>query len=317
MDRFLCIEAFVRVAETQSFAEAARQLRLSKSAVTMRIQQLEELLGDVLFHRTTRAVRLSEMGQAFFRDCSELVARTNEIVDQMREVRGTPSGTLRVHAAIGFMLGHAAGLLRQFQDRYPEIRLDVVLDDAVIDPVKQGFDVALQIFKPVSDELISRRVFPVRRAFCASPEYLQQHGTPAHPRDLAGHRLGLFSGHTTRDRWTFHKSAEDAVTLELKPHLMSSSVHLLRDYAYEHAGIVCLPTLVASEGICSGRLRIVLPEFLLPSFWLSVVYARTQRGAFKPRLFIESLVARFAGDEPPWDKPLIEAGLLAPDLLED
>jgi DNA-binding transcriptional LysR family regulator len=317
MDRFLCIEAFVRVAETQSFAQAAKQLRLSKSAVTMRIQQLEELLGDVLFHRTTRAVRLSEMGQAFYRDCSELVSRTNEIVDQMREVRGTPSGTLRVHASIGFMLGHAAGLLRQFQDRYPEIRLDVVLDDAVIDPVKQGFDVALQIFKPVSDELISRRVFPVRRTFCASPEYLQKHGTPEHPRDLAGHRLGLYSGHATRDRWTFHKSAEEAVTLELKPHLMSSSVHLLRDYACEHAGIVCLPTLVASQGICSGRLQIVLPEFVLSSFWLSAVYARTQRGAFKPRLFIESLVACFAGDEPPWDKPLIEAGLLAPDLLED
>lgn len=268
MDRFSCIEAFARVAETRSFAQAAKQLRLSRSAVTMRIQQLEEMLGDVLFHRTTRAVRLSEMGQVFYRDCSELMVRTNEIVDQMREVRGTPSGTLRVHAAIGFTLGHAAGLLRQFQARYPEIRLDVVLDDAVIDPVKQGFDVALQIFKPVSDELISRRVFPVRRTFCASPEYVQQHGTPEHPRDLPRHRLGLYSGHATRDRWTFHKSAENAVTLELKPHVMSSSVHLLRNYAYEHAGIVCLPTLVASEGICTGRLRIVLPEFVLSSFWL-------------------------------------------------
>lgn len=96
MDRFLCIEAFVRVAETQSFAEAARQLRLSKSVVTTRVQQLEEMLGDALFRRTTRTVRLSEMGKVFYRDCSELVARTNELVDQMREVRGTPAGTLHV-----------------------------------------------------------------------------------------------------------------------------------------------------------------------------------------------------------------------------
>ena len=154
MDRFLCIEAFVRVAQTQSFAEAARQLRLSKSVVTTRVQQLEEVLGDALFHRTTRSVRLSEMGQVFYRDCLELVMRTNDLVDQMREVRGTPAGLLRVHALTGFMLGHAASLLRQFQERYPEIVLDLVVSDTVIDPVKQGFDVALQIFRPASDELV-------------------------------------------------------------------------------------------------------------------------------------------------------------------
>lgn len=316
MDRFLCIEAFVRVAETQSFAEAARQLRLSKSVVTTRVQQLEEMLGDALFHRTTRTVRLSEMGQVFYRDCSELVARTNELVDQMREVRGTPAGTLRVHALTGFMLGHAAGLLRQFQERYPEIVLDLFVSDVVIDPVKQGFDVALQIFRPVSEELVSRRVFPVRRLFCASPAYLDRHGVPRLPADLFSHRLALYSGYPSRDRWTFHREGEEPLTLDLKPVVTSNSVHLLRDYACEHAGIACLPTLVASDAICDGRLRVVLPEFRLSSFWLCAVYARTQRGAFKLRLFIESLSAAFGG-EPPWDRALIERGLLPPGLLED
>ncbi|MDZ5456297.1 LysR family transcriptional regulator [Azohydromonas lata] len=317
MDRFLSIEAFVRVAQTQSFAEAARQLRLSRAVVTTRVQQLEEVLGDALFHRTTRTVRLSEMGQAFYRDCLELVTRTNDLVDQMREVRGTPAGLLRVHALTGFMLGHAASLLREFQERYPDIVLDLFVSDAVIDPVKQGFDVALQIFKPVSDELVSRRLFPVRRVFCASSEYLLKHGSPRMPRDLFGHRLGLYSGYPTRDRWTFHRAGEDSVTLDLKPVLMSNSVHLLRDYVCEHAGIVCLPTLVAAEGLCSGRLRIVLPDYQLSAFWLSAVYARTLRGAFKLRLFIESLGASFSGGEPPWDKALIEQGLTPPQLLED
>jgi DNA-binding transcriptional LysR family regulator len=235
----------------------------------------------------------------------------------MREVRGTPAGLLRVHALTGFMLGHAASLLRQFQERYPQIVLDLFVSDAVIDPVKQGFDVALQIFEPASDELVSRRVFPVRRVFCASTEYLRQHGCPRLPRDLFGHRLGLYSGYPTRDRWTFHRAGEEPVTLELKPMLMSNSVHLLRDYVCEHAGIVCLPTLVASDGICSGRLKIVLPDYPLSSFWLSAVYARTLRGAFKLRLFIESLSASFGGGEPPWDKALIERGLMPPQLIED
>jgi DNA-binding transcriptional LysR family regulator len=257
MDRFLSIEAFVRVAQAQSFAEAARQLRLSKSVVTARVQQLEDLLGGPLFHRTTRAVRLSEMGQAFFRDCHELVSRTNEIVDQMREVRGSPAGLLRVHALTGFVLGHMAHLLRDFQERYPEVLLD-----------------------------------------------------------LFGHRLGLYSGYPTRDRWVFHHDGADAVTVELKPTLMSNSVHLLRDYGCEHAGLVCLPTLVAGDAIQQGQLQVVLGDYQLSSFWLSAVYPRTQLGAFKPKLFIETLAHAFAGGEPPWDRDLIARGLMPGRLIE-
>lgn len=320
MDRFLSIEAFVRVAQSQSFAEAARQLRLSKSVVTARVQQLEDLLGGPLFHRTTRAVRLSEMGQAFFRDCHELVSRTNEIVDQMREVRGSPAGLLRVHALTGFVLGHMAHLLRDFQERYPEVLLDLFVSDAVIDPVKEGFDVALQIFPAASEELVARRLFPVRRVFCASPEYLRQRGAPQHPRDLSSHRLGLYSGYPTRDRWVFHHHADpgtdEPVTLDLKPTLMSNSVHLLRDYGCEHAGVVCLPTLVASDAIRQGQLQVVLAPYQLSSFWLSAVYPRTQLGAFKPKLFIETLAHAFAGGEPPWDRELIARGVLPAGLIE-
>ncbi|CAG1018653.1 HTH-type transcriptional regulator DmlR [Burkholderiaceae bacterium] len=317
MDRFLSIEAFVRVAQTQSFAEAARQLRLSKSVITTRVQQLEDLLGGPLFHRTTRAVRLSEMGQAFFRDCHDLVTRTNEVVDQMREVGSSPAGLLRVHALTGFVLGHLAHLLAEFQERYPQILLDLFVSDAVIDPVKQGFDVALQIFPPRSEELVSRRLFPVRRVFCAAPEYLRRRGTPKHPRDLFGHRLGLYSGYPTRDRWVFHGASGEPVMLELKPTLMSNSVHLLREYGCEQAGIVCLPTLVASDWVCRGKLKVILADFPLSSFWLSAVYPQTQRGAFKLRLFIESLAQSFAGGEPPWDKALIERQLIPATLIED
>ncbi|TMH05796.1 MAG: LysR family transcriptional regulator [Betaproteobacteria bacterium] len=316
MDRFLSIEAFVRVAQTQSFAEAARQLRVSKSVVTTRVQQLEEMLGGSLLHRTTRAVRLSEMGQAFFRDCQELVNRTNEIVDQMREARGLPAGLLRVHALTGFVLGHLARQLAEFQERYPEIQLDLFVSDAVIDPVKQGFDVALQIFPPVSEELVSRRLFPVRRVFCATPDYLKRHGTPKHPNDLYGHRLGLYSGYPTRDRWVFHPRDQAALQIELKPALMSNSVHLLREYACEQAGIVCLLTLVAGESIARGHLKVVLGDYALSSFWLSAVYPRTLRGAYKLRLFIEGLAAAFSVGEPPWDRALIDKRLINPDLLE-
>ncbi|MFA9218052.1 MAG: LysR family transcriptional regulator [Sphingomonadaceae bacterium] len=310
MDIFLAIEAFVSVAETQNFAETARRMRLSKSVITTRIQQLEEFVGTPLFHRNTRNVQLSEVGQAFVHECAELVQRTDQLVDQMRGHQGAVAGRLRIHALPGFVLGRMGAYLREFQAQYPAILLDLVVNDAVVDPVKAGVDCALQIFEPSSDELIGREVFSVRRVFCASPDYLQRHGIPQTPRDLYEHTLGLYSGYPTRDRWIFDGPNEQ-VALDLKPALRSNSVHLLKEYACEHAGIACLPTLVASDAILAGQLQIVLGDWRLSSFPFSVVYARSHRGGVKLRLFIESLLANFSG-EPPWDRALTERGLLPP-----
>lgn len=314
MDRFLAIDAFVRVAETQSFAEAARQMRVSRSVVTARIQQLESFVGAPLFHRNTRSVRLSELGLAFLRDCVELVGRTNEVVDQMREVTTSPAGRLRVHALPGFVLGHLAQVLQRFQARYPQIVLEMIVNDAAIDPVKEGFDCALQIFPPRSEELVSRKLFPVRRVFCATPGYVRRHGRPRHPRDLLGHRIGWYSGYPTRERLSFHGAAE-TVQLELKPVLLTNSVHLLREYALEDAGIVCLPTLVAADAILDGRLLLMLPEHPLSSFWLSVFYPVTVRSAMKLKLFLETLEQSFAGT-PPWDQALLEHELIPSRVIE-
>ena len=186
MDRLQNLETFVRVAETQSFAEAARQMRVAKSVVTSRIKQLEDYVGAPLFHRSTRVVRLSDVGQAFWRECAALVGRANAVMDQMRDAQTGPSGVLRVHALTGFVLGHFAALLREFQASYPDIRLELIVSDAVVDPVKAGVDCALQIFPAASTELVSRPLFPVRRVFCATPRFLEENGTPRTPRDLHG-----------------------------------------------------------------------------------------------------------------------------------
>lgn len=309
MDRFLSIEAFVRVAQTQSFAETARQMNLSKSVISTRVQQLEDFVGSPLFHRTTRSVRLTDIGQVVYQDCAALVCRANELIDQMRELGGAPSGLLRVHALPGFVIGHFAQTIRQFQDRHPEITLDIVVDDAIVDPIKAGFECTLQIFDPSSEDLIAKRLFPVRRIFCASPDYLRAHGEPAHPADLQRHRLGLYSRYPTRDRWVFRSISEE-VAVELQPALRSNSVHLLADFALKHAGIVCLPTTVASAPIMQGALRPVLATYRLSSFWLSAVFPTTQRSTVRLRLFLDALVQGFSG-EPPWDEPLISRGYIS------
>jgi DNA-binding transcriptional LysR family regulator len=304
MDRFLSIQAFVRVAETESFAEAARQLGVAKSVVTTRVKQLEEYVNASLFHRSTRHVRLSEVGAAYFKECAELIARVDGLTDHMRELKSSPAGTLRVHALPGFALGHLSRALGDFQERNPGIALEVDVNDRVVDPVEEGYDVALQIFAPASSALVERRLFPVRRVFCAAPAYLEQRGTPQSPRDLLSHRVGIYSRYPTRNKWTFLNGVEK-VELDLPGTLRSNSVHLLRDYACEAAGIVCLPTFVAADELASGELVPLLGDYELSSFWLSAVYPATHRATVKVKRFVEFVADRFA-PEPPWDVPLIE-----------
>lgn len=307
MDRFQSIDAFVRVAETGSFAEVARQIGVSKSVISERIRQLEDFVGTPLFHRTTRHVRLSETGEIYFRECSDLIARANQLVDQMRDAGASPTGNLRIHALPGFVLGHMAHLLNRFQDRYPGISIDLVVNDAVVDPVREGFDCALQIFPPASEDLIERRLFPVHRVFCAAPAYLVKHTPIQQPEELLEHRLGLYSRYPSRDRWVFN-GRDRQVIIDLKPTLRSNSVHMLRDWAVDGGGVVCIPTVVAADEVLNGRLKLLLCDYQLSYFWLSAVFPQTQRNMFKLRLFLDTLSESISSNTP-WDAALVPFGL--------
>ena len=143
MDRFLSIEAFVRVAETRSFAEAARQLGVTNSVVTHRVQQLERFIEAPLFHRSTRHVRLSEVGETYYKRCAEAVCMLTDLTDQMRGLRATPAGKLRIRMLPGYALSHFAAPLARFGAQYPDIQLDVVVDDVHINSaLTLGEDVA-------------------------------------------------------------------------------------------------------------------------------------------------------------------------------
>jgi len=306
MNHFLAIEAFVRVAEACSFAQAARQLGIAGSIVTSRVQQLEKFIGAPLFHRSTRHVRLSEVGEAYYKECAEAVSQLNSLTDQMRGLKGTPTGRLRIQMLPGYAIGHFGALLNAFTRQYCGIQLDVIVNDRVVDPVEEGFDVAFQIFPPISGSLIERRLFAVRRLFCATPEYIERHGMAEVPADLLNHSTALYAGYPSRNRWVFTRD-EETISLELPGQVRSNSVHLLRDYAVSGACIVCLPTLVASEDLQSGRLLPVLTDYTLAPLSFAAVYPTTQRHAVKVRMLVDFLAERLAG-EPVWDVPLLERG---------
>lgn len=176
----------------------------------------------------------------------------------------------------------------------------------VVDPIEEGFDVAFQMFPPLAETLIERKLFSVRRLFCMSPEYAAEFGMPQHPQELLQHKIALYQGYPSRNRWIFNNQGEQ-LELSLPGQIRSNSVHLLRDYAVSGVGIACLPTRVASDDLLAGKLIPVLTDFPLTSFNFSAVFPATQRRGLKVRSLIDFLSASI-GEVPAWDEPLLERG---------
>ena len=302
MDLFLSIEAFVKAAEAESFANAARQLGIGKSLVTARVKQLEEHYGVALFHRSTRAVRLSEIGERYYKDCAELLQKVYDLSARSQVETLALSGTLHIHVLPGFALGHFSRTLIDFRAIYPRIEFEVTVSDRVVDPVQEGFDVALQIYPPASNSLVERKLFPVRGVLCAAPQYLKDEPVIETPLDLIRHDFARYAYYPWGDKWPLMKGNE-CFQIELSPVLKTNSVHLLLEFARAGAGVVYLPTMVAAPDLLERRLVRVLPDYAAPPLWLSAVYPTSHRSTSKVKVFVDFMRSRFQS-EPQWDQAL-------------
>lgn len=302
MDLFVSMKAFICAADARSFSDAARQLGVARSVVTARIQQLEAHFGVALFHRSTRAVRLSEMGARYYRECIEIVARVDGLTGEWLDRPEALTGTLSLHVLTGFALGQFPQVLADFCAMHPLIRVSVTVDDRVIDPVQDGFDLAIQIYAPASDQLVERRMFPVRGALCATPDYLNARPPIETPLDLQQVRFARYANYPWGDTWPF-SNGDKCVEVTLEPILKSNSVHLLLGFARASAGIAYLPTMVASADLLDGRLVHVLPGYAAPPLWLSAVYPASHRSTVKVKAFVDYLRERFP-NETSWDQAL-------------
>jgi len=302
MDLLQSIEAFVRVAETESVASAARQLGVAKSVVTTRVKQLEEYFGASLFHRSTRAFKVSEIGQRYYENCRDILARVGALTELSELERGGLKGTLRIQVLPGFGIGHFSKAVVDFRALHPLIEFDVFVNDRVVDPVQEGLDLVIQIYPPASNSLIERRLFPVRGLFCAAPAYLAEEPRIETPLDLLRHDFARYAYYPWGDTWPLI-GASERFEISLHPVLKTNSVHLLLEFARGGAGVAYLPTMVAAPDLLERRLTHVLPGYSAPPLWLSAVYPASHRSTARVKLFIEFLRMRFP-TEPQWDKAL-------------
>jgi DNA-binding transcriptional LysR family regulator len=302
MDLFHSMEAFICVAEMEGFASAARKLGVAKSVVTTRVQQLEEHLGVALFHRSTRAVKLSEVGRSYYQECSEVMLKLEELSHRSQREKGALRGMLRICVLPGFAIGHFSKALVDFRKLHPQIEFEITVNDRVVDPVQEGLDLVFQIFPPASNLLIERRMFPVRGLFCAAPEYLEKEAPIETPLDLRRHHFGHYSFYPWGDKWSLSRG-KDHFDIVLSPVLRTNCIHLLLEFARAASGVVYLPTMVAASDLLEGRLVEVLPKYLAPPLWLSAMYPASHRMTTKIRVFLDFLRSRFPS-EPQWDKAL-------------
>jgi DNA-binding transcriptional LysR family regulator len=283
---------FAKVVESNSFSEAARRLGMPVSTISRRIAELENQLGVQLLKRSTRSLRLTDVGAQVLEHAQRGV-EVSEAVDNVISYELTNvSGTLRLAAPPSISDSLLAPLVCAFQASYPDVRIDVFITDQIIDQFVEGVDLAFRVGLRIDPSMVAQRLLLYRHQLVASPAYLKSVRPPQTPRDLLDHRLLAFSFRAPVRRWNFvHENKRDRETLTFTPNLAMNDFAGLAAALITGAGIGDLPPLVQPELMRSGRLVEVMPKWRLRNFDLSLVHVK-DRHIPRPMQLFKELAAK-------------------------
>ena len=265
MDTLVNLRAFLATAEAAGFSAAARKLNVSTSVVSKRVTQLEAQIGTVLFHRSTRQLRLTEAGQRYVHRARSVVAEVGDLLSRMGEKDRDLVDHLRIKAPTSLTIARLADVFSTFQTQNPRLKLEIVLIDRPVDPVTEGFDIAIGAFPHSFGGVVDEPLYPIKRLLCASPSYLTAQSTPRHPRDLIDHRCLSFL--PTGPEWMFD-GPRGRITIQVRPMLSSNEGHVLVKSAIAGNGIAFISHYLVADALDSGRLQVVLPDFPIPELWV-------------------------------------------------
>jgi len=296
MDRLRLMETFCRVVESGSFSAVARELNTTQSAVSKQVQALETQLGARLLVRSTRSHSLTEAGQLYYDRCRQVLDTLEEARIEVHSAEHDIAGMLRVSAPAAFGRQHIVPRLSGFYERYPHIKIDLLLDDSFVDLVAAGVDVAFRVGELKDSRLVARRIGTAHRAALASHDYLARHGEPQHPGELARHQCVVYTGLANPNEWTFLDQDGAPLTVRVNGRFQSNSSEATRQAVCEGLGI-CYSTLwVYGPDIRAGRVKAVLTRFRLPSLPLNVVFQPARRPSLKVNSFVNYFAEAFAQD---------------------
>ena len=283
--------AFFRLlARSASLTDAARSLSMTPSAVSRRLGAIETRLGVQLVLRNTRSMRLTPEGERYLEAAEAILAETERLE---ADIASRPLGRLRICASFGFGRTHIAPVVADFARANPDVRVDLTLTDRPVSIIEEGFDVGIHLGDPHDSRLRARKLLANDRILCASPAYLETHGRPLLPSDLARHRLiEIAEDENTVGRWTLtHRKTKKVVNLAAVPVLRSNSGSAALDWCLAGLGIVLRSRWHAAAPLADGRLEEVLPDWHMPADIYA--YFAAKKPSAQLRAFLDAMALRF------------------------
>lgn len=291
MSEFQDMRIFVETVDAGSFTAAANRLGLSKQFVSKRIVALEKRLGARLLERSTRRLRVTDLGLAYNERAQRILQDVDAAEQMVTSLTAKPRGVLRLSAPMTFATMHLGPVIPAFMQRHPQVSVELELNDRSVDLIGEGYDMAVRIGTLADSSLIARRIRTVQLITCASPDYLRQHGVPTAPEQLAAHAC-LIYGHTGHGEWTF-RIGERTRKLPVNGPMRSNNGEMLRDAAIAGLGLTVLPDFIVDAALADGRLVEVLETFRAEGFAVFAVYPTHRQSSLLVRAFSDFLVERF------------------------
>jgi len=282
------MEIFNSVVEMRSFSKAADKLGVSKSFISKRITKLEQELETRLLTRTTREILLTEAGEAFAKHCEKIVTEAELAYANLHELKGEPTGLLKVSAPPAFGVNVLAPLIPKFLQQYPKINLQIELSNQLVDIIKEGFDIALRSAVLEDSELIARQIFKIENTICATKEYLAKNGTPTTPSDLNNHNFARYSYSKRSQQLRLRKNKQE-YEVHITGNFACNHIDLTKLMLLQHQCIAVLPRFMVDKEIANKQLIVCLPEYQLATSKLYAVYPEREFTTPKVKVFIEQL----------------------------
>lgn len=290
------MQVFVAIVEAGSVSGAAERLGIAKSAVSRRLAELEARLGATLIQRTTRRQSLTDSGRLYYARSVAILADIEDAEASVSQQQCALKGRIRLALPLSFGLLHLAPLIEAFMAEHPDVQFELDFNDRQIDLVQEGFDLAIRIAELEDSTLIARRLVAIRHLVCASPGYLEKHGTPRTTADLADHVCLAYSNVRDPGVWDYRAPDGQTGRVRVPIRMASSSGEFNLRAAIAGQGLVMIPSFFCQEALRTGQLQTVLDDYAWPELSAYAVYPPTRHLSRRVRVLIDYLVEAFEGE---------------------
>ncbi len=291
---------FVRIVEAGSITKAAEQLNIAKSAVSRRLKELETRLGSQLINRTTRQSSLTQVGEQYYQRVSNILNEVDALNETTSDAPARIEGTLRMTAPLSFGLAHLNDVINEYANQYPDLNFELNFSDRHIDLIEEGYELAIRIGELADSSYQAKMLTPICFVLCASPDYLEEKGTPATLEELSQHKF-LQYGLNKQSTLSAIDEQGHKRSITLNSKIKATNGDFLVDMAVKGHGITYIPTFIAYNALKRGEIVPLLQQYKLPTLAAYAVYPKNRFLSQRCRYLIDYIAERF-GDDPYWDR---------------